>query len=272
MSIPFTRKLSVLGRINHTPITALDPGSQGLANRGAVIAVEGPKPRMLKQVGQLVEKAIMASNEVNLKTWGREPEEPNNNERRDSPSEGASADEKDTFKSCFETMIHWHRNSRDIVKHITNKDDSTLDSNKEDTGSQGSRGGSAEESAVEPQEKGPAPKVPVALIKEGFSLTLSDAFACTVPIADSYAPIDHWQWMATLWRGTIAPDLVVYVKPSVDEEIAKFGAVEFHKHPCLMTVRIAVGKDLDEATERRVAFEVVEWVRGGSFRGESSKA
>ncbi|RMJ06914.1 hypothetical protein CDV36_013489 [Fusarium kuroshium] len=272
MSIPFTRKLSVLGRINHTPITALDPGSQGLANRGAVIAVEGPKPRMLKQVGQLVEKAIMASNEVNLKTWGREPEEPNNNERRDSPSEGVSADEKDTFKSCFETMIHWHRNSRDIVKHITNKDDSTSDSNKEDTGSQGSRGGSVEESAAEPQEKGPAPKVPVALIKEGFSLTLSDAFACTVPIADSYAPIDHWQWMATLWRGTIAPDLVVYVKPSVDEEIAKYGTVEFHKHPNLMTVRIAVGKDLDEATERRVAFEVVEWVRGGSFREEPSKA
>ena len=40
----------------------------------------------------------------------------------------------------------------------------------------------------------------------------------------------------------------------------------------LMIVRIAVGKDLDEATERRVAFEVVEWVRGGSFREESSKA
>jgi hypothetical protein len=70
--------------------------------------------------------------------------------------------------------------------------------------------------------------------------------------------------MATLWRGIVAADLVVYVKPSLDEEIATYGPVEVLDG--LIIIRIAVGKSLDEATERRLAFEVVEWVRGGTFR------
>ncbi|KAF4984661.1 hypothetical protein FZEAL_177 [Fusarium zealandicum] len=267
MSIPFPRKLSVLARINQ-PIAALGPGSPGVENRGAVIAVEGPKPRMLRQVGEVVEKALLATNEVALKTWGNLSDQaPKSNERRGSQSE-SPLELKDSFMSCFETMTRWHQGSRDIVKHIINQDDSTAEQDKDkDSDSQSSRRSSTEDAAgMEPRERAPAAKVPVALVKEGFSLTVSDAFACAIPIADSYAPIDHWQWMATLWRGIVTPDLVVYVKPSIEEDIVKYGTVEFQKRPGIILIRIAVGKDLDEATERRVAFEVVEWVRGGSFR------
>jgi HMG box factor len=58
-------------------------------------------------------------------------------------------------------------------------------------------------------------KLPIALLPSGFALTLSDRFACAVPIVDAYAPVDHWQWMATLWRGIVGADLVVYVVPKL---------------------------------------------------------
>ncbi|KAM0553846.1 hypothetical protein ACHAPJ_007192 [Fusarium lateritium] len=274
MSIPFTRKLSVLAKINHTPISTLDPGSPGVENRGAIIAIEGPKPRMLKQVSMLVERALLSSNEVALRTWGKASGEEPDNERRGSHSDGEPPEPKDNFASCFETMIHWHEKSREMVKHITSQPERMVSSKRErDTESPISRRGSTDSDYAPKgsRDEGSKSKTPVALIKEGFSLTLSDSFACTVPISDAYAPVDHWQWMATLWRGTVGPDLVVYVKPSLEEEIAKLGTVDFHKNPGLMVVRIAVGKDLDEATERRVAFEVVEWVRGGTFRENRDK-
>ncbi|KAJ4254866.1 slightly ste11-like protein [Fusarium torreyae] len=274
MSIPFTRKLSVLAKINHTPISTLDPGSPGAENRGAIIAIEGPKPRMLKQVSMLVERALLSLNEVALRTWGNALAEEPDNERRGSQSDRGPQEPKDNFASCFETMIHWHEKSREMVKHITSQHEPMVSSKRErDTESPISRRGSTDSDYASKgsRDEGPKPKTPVALIKEGFSLTLSDSLACTVPISDAYAPVDHWQWMATLWRGTVGPDLVVYVKPSLEEEISKLGTVDFHKSPGLMVVRIAVGKDLDEATERRVAFEVVEWVRGGTFRKNGEK-
>jgi hypothetical protein len=266
MSIPFNRKLTVLSKINHTAIGAIEPGRKGAEKRGAVIAIEGPKPRILKQVGALIERTLLSSNEIALKTWGKELNELSS-ERRGSQIEDETLEPNTQFESCFETMIHWHKKSREMVKHITSQTESLLGSKRErDPDSPISRRGSVEEDNASKRSRDDSAKTktPVALIKEGFSLTLSDEFACTVPIADAYAPVDHWQWMATLWRGTIGPDLVVYVKPSLDEEIAKLGAVDVRDG--LMIVRIAVGKDLDETTERRLAFEVVEWVRGGSFR------
>ncbi|KAM5351933.1 hypothetical protein ACJ41O_004656 [Fusarium nematophilum] len=271
MSIPFTKKLSVLARINQ-PIAASRHDSPGPEKRGAVIAIEGPKPGMLQQVARVVENALLASNEVALKMWGNglNKEQDGASDRRGSLSERSPTEAHDSFTTCFETVIRWHQNSRDIAKHIISRDDP--DKNDDTRPPTSSRRGSAQEfTYTEPREKGLAPKVPVALLREGFSLTLSDAFACTIPIADSYAPVDHWQWMATLWRGVIGPDLVVYVKPSIEEEVAKLGTVEFQKRPALMVVRIVVGKDLDDATERRVAFEVIEWVRGASFREEHGK-
>lgn len=272
MSIPFLRKLSVLAKINHTAIGAIEPGSKGAEKRGAVIAIEGPKPRMLKQVGTLIERSLLLSNEVALKTWGKEPDGESSSERRGSHSEEETPEPSNQFASCFETMIHWHKKSREMVKHITSQTESVPGSKRErDSASPISRRGSVEEDNASKgsRDDGAKTKTPVALIKEGFSLTLSDEFACSVPISDAYAPVDHWQWMATLWRGTVGPDLVVYVKPSLEDEIAKLGTVDLREG--LMVVRIAVGKDLDEATERRVAFEVVEWVRGGSFRESRDK-
>lgn len=270
MSIPFNRKLEVLSKINRTTVR---PDSKDAEKRGAVIAIEGPKPRLLKQIASLVERTLFLSNEVALKTWGKETDGELSAARRGSQREEESLDPDTRFTACFETMIHWHKKSREMVKHIAGHIESPSGSEMErDSESPTiSRRGSMDEDNAPKRSRGDGvrTKTPVALIKEGFSLTLSDEFACTVPISDAYAPVDHWQWMATLWRGTVDPDLVVYVKPSLEEEIAACGSVDVRVG--LMIVRIAVGKDMDEATERRLAFEVVEWVRGGSFRESRDK-
>lgn len=269
MSISFTRKLSVLARISQ-PITS-GPGSPGYRKRGAIIAVEGPKQRMLQQVGKVIEKALLTSQDVSLRTWGNSMgNEQAEGDRRPSASSSASLEQGESFVSCFQTITRWHQNSQEIVKHVSSQDGMAVRAvlKTEPEASRSRRGSIASPDAGEEQQK---PRIPVALMKEGFSLTLSDSFACAVPIADSYAPIDHWQWMATLWRGIVGPDLVVYVKPSVEEEMAKLGSVDFQKRHGLMVVRIPIGGEIDEATERRVAFEVVEWTREESFREESGK-
>ncbi|RGP73546.1 hmg box [Fusarium sporotrichioides] len=272
MSIPFNRKLGVLAKINRPAIGTIEPDSNRSEKRGAVIAIEGPKPRLLKQVASLVERTLLLSNEVALKTWGKEVDGELSTGRRGSQSEEEPLEPETHLASCFETMIHWHKKSREMVKHINGHTESPNSSKGErESESPVSRHGSVDEDNAPKRSRddGAKTKTPVALIKEGFSLTLSDEFACTVPIYDAYAPIDHWQWMATLWRGTIGPDLVVYVKSSLEEEISAFGSVDVRDG--LMIVRIAVGKDMDETTERRLAFEVVEWVRGGSFRERRDK-
>lgn len=132
------------------------------------------------------------------------------------------------------------------------------------------------------------PKLPVALVTGGFGLTLCDRVTASIPITDAYAPIDHWQWVASKWRGIVGPDLVVYVsRPVPDEELsARYGGqtVDVRPSPLLqqggrrgsigpvgainnspgfITVRIREGRDLDETTERRLGFEVLEWMRAG---------
>ncbi|KAI6369159.1 hypothetical protein MCOR25_004513 [Pyricularia grisea] len=149
-----------------------------------------------------------------------------------------------TFLPYLGKIQEWHRRSDEMIRFVTTKP----------LGSGGGRDN----------------KTPVALITDGFSLHISDWFASRVSITDAYAPVDHWQWMATLWRGIVGPDLVVYVRKSKAEDIRAFGAVEV-KSPRLIVVRVdppagEMQPRLSESMERRVGFEIMEWVRGGSFR------
>ncbi|KAK7397811.1 slightly ste11-like protein [Neonectria punicea] len=260
MSVSFVRKMTVLGRICQ-PVSKVR-GSE-VDTRGPVIAVEGPKSRILQQVGQAVEKALMESKQFNLKTWANHSiQELDDGDIFDHEREGEPSESHGRYVSHLRTMMLWHEKSQEIEQHIAH-----IDGPKPDEAGEIPRRGSAESSSsLDSHGKPTSSNVPVALLKEGYSLTVSDMLACNVPITDAYGPIDHWQWLATLWRGVVGPDLVVYVKPSMDEEIAKHGTVHVQKRPGLVLVRIPVGSNLDEATERRVGFEVVEWVRAESYR------
>lgn len=53
--------------------------------------------------------------------------------------------------------------------------------------------------------------IPIALIP-AYQLTTADLAAIAMSITDSYSPLNHWQWLASLWRGCIGPDASVVVQ------------------------------------------------------------
>lgn len=220
---------------------------------------------------------------------------------------GRSSNNKSTTTGMFDylqTIMSWHARSAEIIKHITTKPSSQyspiITSPEAETKNNStmttrsisrtnnypptsiSRSGSSSRSSISSSRL-----LPVALIPGGFSLTLSDRFASTVAITDPYSPVDHWQWMATLWRGIVGADLVIYVQGMTPDEVAKNAGTVEYRAPGIMVVRVVGGDSsastfgggggsssssgygngkIDEKTERRLAFEVMEWVRAGSFR------
>lgn len=243
MGISVSKKLGVLNKICPSlPKSA--PGTPGFGSRGPIIAVEGHKDRVLQEVEHAVERALqIAPEEIALKTW-------NHNFPEDIPVQGVPCEKEEVsfeeaLPSILQHTIGWHMKSKEMVGHVQRKEE-------------GSPLGMSHETT----------STPAALIKGGFSLTVSDKFACSTvhSINKLYTPVDHWQWMATLWRGIVGPDLIVYVKICSDEEISKGRPVEFQERMGAIIVRIAQNKGLDEATERRLAFEVIEWMRSGWIR------
>ena len=79
-----------------------------------------------------------------------------------------------------------------------------------------------------------------------------------IPINDEYAPIDHWQWMATLWRGIIGPDVTVYTTRADTAEIEILGTVQVNKEQFSIILRVPETGKMDEVTARRLGFEVLE--------------
>ncbi|OIW27966.1 hypothetical protein CONLIGDRAFT_634293 [Coniochaeta ligniaria NRRL 30616] len=293
MSIPYINKLKVLEKIA-PPLasSSAGPGPGGVeTTRGPVIAIEGAVPSLVRQVGAIVERALAASGECAVRVWSSS---------EDGKREGEGGGQQLGFATYLQTITEWHGRSGEIVKHITTSPEvvrrtsdvsmgsSSGDEKKSNAGSVAGGGEATRSSSVntaasvaQQQQKSSQSRqqqralVPVALLTDGFSLTISDRFACRVPIADSYAPVDHWQWMATLWRGIVGPDLVVYVRGAEEEEMTRLQAVEMIGAE-VMKVRVVVppgagGGAMDqvlvgEKVERRLGFEVVEWVRNGSFK------
>ncbi|KAL8825624.1 MAG: hypothetical protein Q9191_004303 [Dirinaria sp. TL-2023a] len=140
--------------------------------------------------------------------------------------------------------------------------------------------------AAEAEWKKSGKGIPIAILPR-YQLSLSDTYACSVPITDAYSPADHWQWMATLWRGSVGPDITIAVRSAVPEtptssDMGKSGgkngksgvtgtvpSVEVRIDDA-RTILVRVGEDgeVTEGSLRRVGFEVGEWVRSFSKVGE----
>lgn len=280
MSVPHMRKMHIISQIA-PPYRTKDPVNNKSMTRGCFIVVEGPVDATLKAVGAAVERALRGYEEVSLKTF-TDPE-PLPLIRGLDPGHQASYVENDNLSCHLESytlrLLNWRKRSAQIVEHITTAPEPTAqgqfqrslsDSNIApdiSTTIEGRGGADTPDNNLQKtalvRRSGPGlSKIPVALAPKGFSVTCSDRFACSIPIEDAYAPTEHWQWMATQWRGMVGPDLFVYVKPTADPGINLRNTVEL-KSPNVMLVRVPMEGTLDEKTERRLAFEIVEWVRGG---------
>lgn len=265
MTIPYVNKIKVLRKIS-PPLQPPGPTSPAQDVRGAVVAVEGPDKSLLAEVGAFILEYLLKDSSLAVRTWGTvspskkptisqsadaEMTDGVTSAAADSAPQPSGLEEKDPIVDYLSIISDWHKKSQEISKHITCSP--PLPSAAVDS--------EASTSANTAPASQDSKTLPIALVPNGFSLTTSDAYALRTPINDSYAPVDHWQWMATLWRGIVGPDLTVYVTRAGREEMSKFGGVEIRGDCAAIIVRIPETGKMDEKTARRLGFEVVEFVR-----------
>ena len=235
MSMPFLNKIQLLGKVS-PPLRRPGPASPPREVRGALIAVEGDDQTAIQEVVTWLEDFLTRGGEHRVKV-AQGPTAP------EDGKEPALAD-------YLALMLEWHSKGKEIIDYIT-----SVPEQKEPKEAQGSQ-----------TETGEAAKIPVMLMNR-YHFFASNAYAARMPIFDAYSPIDHWQWMATMWRGIVGPDVTVYVKDATAEEMAKEKVVDVQERERCVVVRREKGPGpvlgkLEESTLRRLGFEIGEWVRG----------
>ncbi|KAI2617459.1 hypothetical protein GGR54DRAFT_207757 [Hypoxylon sp. NC1633] len=292
----FLLKLEVLRSIS-PPLKPPGPGGPAFETRGPLIAIEGAAPSILREVAAVVEKALSVSGEYAVKMWtddarpqssggdvnGRNHSSSTNANTSTSTSidkvkqqeavekESTSQPRRPGLANYIGRMLKWHKTSEDIVQYITTHPPPPRKPDVE-------AGGDGKQSPVSNFKT----KLPVAVVADGYSLSVSDRYAAALHVGDAYRADDHWQWVATLWRGIVGADLTVYVKTVPEAELLQGGggsSVEF-ANPAIVVLRVADGGGggasvnkgagvgtgvVDEKLERRLGFEIIEWVRSGSF-------
>ncbi|KAG4431183.1 hypothetical protein IFR05_013328 [Cadophora sp. M221] len=242
MTIPYVNKIKLLTKVS-PPLAPPGPTSPSQEIRGAVVVVEGPDKVLLSEIGAFINEHLSKDQSFAVTSWNVTPDPKPASDSADTEMSGASNSEEEyPFVEYLSTISEWHKKSQEMARYITTIPPS----------SNGAKASTESKTKV----------LPVALVPGGFSLTTSESYARQIPINDSYSPVDHWQWMATLWRGIIGPDLTVYVSRVSREEINKYGGFEIRQDcPCII-VRIPEGDaKMDEKTARRLGFEVVEFIR-----------
>lgn len=248
MTIPYISKIKVLTKIA-PPLAPPGPTSPAQEIRGAVVVVEGSDKALLAEIGAFIAQYLSKDPSFAVTTWDPSPPA-----AKAVPAEGADlemagvaasveAGDRNPFVDYLSIVLEWHKKSLEMAKYITSTP-------------------STPPATTDPTSTPKTKTLPIALVPEGYSLSTSDSFALRIPINDSYAPVDHWQWMATLWRGIVGPDLTVYVCRASREELAKYSGVEIRNDcPCIVVRIPEGGGKMEEKTARRLGFEVVEFVR-----------
>jgi len=257
MTIPVLNKIKVLKKIA-PPLRAPGIANPTLAIRGAVVAIEGSDKPLIMAIGEFITDYLNKDPSCAVKTWtgaqhlikstslpaGTEISETERFSR--SPSENESVE--DHFLEYLTVISSWHKKSQQIAKHIITPPSEVKSLSLDPV---------LNSSTVELNDQ-KQKVLPIALLPAGFSLTTSDDFAKRVPINDEYAPVDHWQWMATLWRGIIGPDVIVYTTRADRADIESAGTVQVIREQFSIILRVPETGKMDEVTARRLGFEVLE--------------
>ncbi|KAI0137126.1 HMG box protein [Xylariales sp. AK1849] len=286
----FLLKLDMLRAIS-PPLRPPGPGAPPFEVRGPIITIEGVNPALSREITAVVVKALSVSGECAVRIWA--DDETSTDGDKDTAGEKVGADGEASEKNdergqkggfanplakYMAKMLKWHRTSQDLVEYITHHP--ITNPLVADTSSSPNNMSVAEGNKI-PSPDGTTDistnpstiassrclKLPIAVLSTGYSLTISDRYAASLPITDAYRTEDHWRWVATLWRGIVGPDLTVYVKRCAEDEIRNSNCVEF-SGPGVVVLRVpenAQATVVDEKMERRLGFEIMEWVRGGGF-------
>ncbi|MCJ1381778.1 hypothetical protein MMC17_004889 [Xylographa soralifera] len=267
MSIPPINKIKILAKIA-PQLAPPGPASPPHATRGVIVAVDGADSEAVNVAVAHLEEVFSKDEDYKLRIW-------------DSPTLEKAETGEASLADYLGLMTHWHSISTELTKYIT-----TVPSPPSPTPVSPKAQAQAllTEGSDQPLESEKVPPafpaagtlpVPIVIVPR-YQLTLADLASSTIPIADAYAPVDHWQWMATLWRGVVGPDITIVVRPassqyeassangnsSPREENRNGGGVEVRLQDAKTITLLCptVGK-VPESALRRMGFEVGEYVR-----------
>lgn len=264
MTIPFLNKIKVLAKI----CPPLSPSFRQTKDprRGAVIAVDGQDPAVVATVVDHLNTALKKEEKYQVHVFERPEVRP-----RDGPPGQATVD-------YLHIISQWHRISEEIVRFVMTSPEDRPASDEISSGVspktiipqtaklQIDSPAHSSDNGVSPTPspaRSTAPCFQVALVPQ-YQLSTSDSFACSVPINDSYSALDHWQWMASLWRSCAGPDVTVYIRDCEKEEMERLGgnAVEVRLQDArTIVVRKAVGSvGLEEKALKRLGFELEDFL------------
>ncbi|KAJ5505929.1 hypothetical protein N7453_004886 [Penicillium expansum] len=242
MTIPFLNKIKVLAKISPPLLPSFREGIP--PPRGPVIAVDGQDPDLVQTAVEYLNNLLKKETKYHVRVFdGPEIKAPR-------PSSAEAGQMGDATVDYLNTISAWHRISDEVVGFVKSTsragsvDARSIATDEEIPASNSSENGS-ETSAI---TSGSHYGVPIALVPR-YQLTTADAFACSTPIGDSYAPLDHWQWMASLWRACVGPDITVYIRECSKEELDRMGGnpVEVRLQDARTVVpRKVAGRDLEE--------------------------
>ncbi|KAL2801592.1 hypothetical protein BJX63DRAFT_438666 [Aspergillus granulosus] len=277
-SIPFLDKIRFLAKIAPPLQCTFCEGDK--RRRGPVIAVDGQDATLVKIVTEYLSRVLEKEGKFSTRIF----EGPNSQQHR-----AGSAEPQEMNQRAVEYMkliSSWHRISDEIRSFVkseaphafsepasgTSQKNSpgvlprAINSKRVDVhiGSPPASGETVSDVASSPAETSVAGPLPVAIIPQ-YQLTTADAYACSVPTGGVFSPLGHWQWMASLWRTNIGPDITVYVRECDEQEMKHVGRnpVEIRlKDLRTVIIRRPAGspKEVGEKLLRRVCFEIEDYL------------
>ncbi|KAL9586841.1 MAG: hypothetical protein Q9212_000659 [Teloschistes hypoglaucus] len=300
MSIPTLKKIRILANIS-PPLADPSPASPAFETRGFIIAIDGQEAAAVEQITTYLRTVFAHSNSVKVFQSPATAEE----------SKESETAEKRTLsiENCHLTMAKYLALSSQLRSYVTSSPLNTISPNSSPAVSPKSipvRPSRAVPSSsdVEMIDESPtttistaaatagsSSPIPIALVP-AYQLTRTDLSACHVPIDDNYAPTDHWQWMASMWRGTVGPDITIAVRRYESENSSNSDSaatardwstskrsgeknnkgstgngngngeveVKLDEYRAVI-VRVEMGGKVGDGGMRRLGFEIGEWIR-----------
>ncbi|KAI4185310.1 MAG: hypothetical protein L6R41_004197 [Letrouitia leprolyta] len=289
MSIPTLNKIRILSKIS-PPLANPSPASPAFATRGFIISIDGQEAAAIEQMTAYLNTVFTPSHSVKVFQPPSIVEDSTESETGKSEEQSTSS-----IESCHLSMAKYSTLSAQLKSYITSSLEASASAASSPAVSpksvpartrlamreQGGPTASTPSSTLaEPASassidtggrKGSLTDrlLPVALVPS-YQLTQTDASACRIPIDDNYAPTDHWQWMASMWRGIVGPDITIVVKAHdeaapLEQKGRRNNVVNVDvrlEDSRAVVVRVEKGGKIVEGSLRRVGFEVGEWMRG----------
>lgn len=274
MTIPFLNKIKLLAKIS-PPLVPFFRESNPPA-RGPVIAVDGQDTELVRMTVDFLDRLLKKEIKYNVRVF----QGPDIKAPRGSSEAGQTGDATVDY---LDTISSWHRVSDEVKGFVRS---SSVANFVESRASPEEESGDLSPKAIIPRtanlqihspaqssENGsessvlsscsPSP-LPIALVPR-YQLTTADAFACSIPISDSYGPLDHWQWMASLWRACVGPDITVYIRECSREEMDRVGGnpveVRLQDARTIVLRKVAgTPRELEEKSLKRVGFEIEDFL------------